>query len=104
MITKPAIPMPYQKVEDLVGAEDLTTVVEYGVIAIDNMRDSDDPAMREIMANTIKMQGGHDWSSSCFQTRVAIQNSLFSVGVNFILMGKMRRGTKLNKGNPYHKG
>ena len=72
MITLPVIDLKYTKIADFVNgpdAEDMPTVVENGVIAIDNMRDSTDPLMNELIAKTHKMKGGADWSSSCFQAQ-----------------------------------
>ena len=72
MITRPTIDLKYTKISDFVtgpDADDMPTVVEYGVIAIENMRDSTDPMMNELIAKTHKMSGGADWSSSCFQAQ-----------------------------------
>lgn len=72
MITRPAIDLKYTSIADFVtgpDAAEMPTVVEYGVIAIENMRDSTDPLMNELIAKTHKMSGGADWSSSCFQAQ-----------------------------------
>ena len=73
MVTRPAIDIKYKKIADFVSgpdAEDMPTVVEYGVIAIENMRDSTDPIMNELIAKTHQMTWEEDeWASMCFKTR-----------------------------------
>ena len=72
MITRPVIDLKYTEISHFVDgpdADEMPTVVEYGVIAIDNMRDSTDPMMNGLIAKTHKMSGGADWSSSCFQAQ-----------------------------------
>ena len=71
MIYRPVIDLKYTHIADFVNgpdADDMPTVVEDGVIAIDNMRDSTDPMMNELIAKTHKMAGSGEWSSMCFKT------------------------------------